>query len=311
MTAPLLTFALPDPGEGLTEAEITRWLVAAGDPVAVNQPVVEIETAKSVVELPSPFDGVVVSLAAAEGAVVPVGQVILSVRPPDAVRPCPPPAPRSRFADVGGEPVLVGYGPGGGPAPRPGGAARAQAKPPVRALARQLGIDLGAVAPTGPQGTVSRQDVQAAAALPNPQPAVQPAAGLGGAPAAAAPSVGTGAAPAAAGLGGAPAAAAPGAATAAGPGAAQGGAGDIRQPIRSVRRATARAMVESAFSAPHATLFHDLDATRGLRFAKASGVGVMALAELALARAARLHPLINASWDEPAQEIVYHRRVNL
>ncbi|MDR1119005.1 MAG: E3 binding domain-containing protein [Bifidobacteriaceae bacterium] len=239
MAPDLLTFALPDPGEGLTEAEITRWLVAPGDPVAVNQPVVEIETAKSTVELPSPFDGLVEALAVAEGAVVPVGEAILTVRVPGAGTPAGP------------GPVLVGYGPGrepaaaigtgpigaagpegrGGAPVRPGSAVaredvaargrepaaaigtgpisvagpegrgcaparpgsavtredvvargrepapaigtipisdrppggRVRAKPPVRALAKQLGVDLRGVAPSGPGGTETREDVAVAA----------------------------------------------------------------------------------------------------------------------------------------------------
>ncbi|MDR2454780.1 MAG: hypothetical protein LBD51_09740, partial [Bifidobacteriaceae bacterium] len=130
MTAGLLTFALPDPGEGLTEAEITRWLVAAGDRVAVNQPVVEIETAKSVVELPSPFDGVVEAIAAAEGVTVPVGQVILAVRPHDAVSPRPAPPPRVGLAPAPPPPVLFGYGPSG-PARPTGPPKRVTAQPPV------------------------------------------------------------------------------------------------------------------------------------------------------------------------------------
>ncbi|MDR2381692.1 MAG: 2-oxo acid dehydrogenase subunit E2 [Bifidobacteriaceae bacterium] len=340
----LLTFKLPDPGEGLTEAEIIRWLVAPGDSVSVNQPVVEIETAKSVVELPSPFDGIVAALAAGEGAVVPVGRVILKIAPrgadtatltappttlpatlPDAVTSVPPARPDPAAAPPPGPvPVRVGYGPGhtpaaawrgadrapgepgdpaelvgsaapddpgpgstqaapgalslGGAPGAPGGPGsgstqaapgalslgRVRAKPPVRALARQLGVDLGSLVPSGDGGVVTRADVEEAASCKGN------AAALGAA-----------------------------------------GGTETREPIRSVRRATAQAMVASAFTAPHATLFHEVDVTRGLNFAKRAGVGFLALAELALVRAARRHRVINARWDEAAGEIVYRSDVAL
>lgn len=153
----VMEFALPDVGEGLTEAEIVRWRIGVGDEVAVNQPILDIETAKAVVELPSPFAGTVTGLLVAEGAVVPVGTPILAVEVRDR------------------EPVLIGYGvahegarrrrlrtasPGEPPAPEAGG--RPRAKPPVRALARSLGIDLASVTPTGPHGDITRADLERA-----------------------------------------------------------------------------------------------------------------------------------------------------
>jgi pyruvate dehydrogenase E2 component (dihydrolipoamide acetyltransferase) len=299
MSGTLLTFHLPDPGEGLTEAEIVRWLVAPGDQVTVNQVVVEIETAKSVVELPSPFEGTVESITASEGMVVPVGDPILVVRPADTLADTPAEAPVGEPCDASAgesagqrpDPVLVGYGPGGGPssaepaAPKPAAPApaasgrdkspaaprpsqgqpsgRPKAKPPVRALARQLGIGLDSVTPSGPGQTVTRADVERAA---ESSPAAPHAAG-----------------------------------------------GDriTRQPIRSVRRATAAAMTESAFTAPHASVFVDVDATRGVKFARRTGLPVLALAALALVRAAKRHPVINARWDQAAGEIVFHDYVHL
>lgn len=153
-------FALPDVGEGLTEAEIVCWRVAPGDVVAINDPIVDIETAKAVVELPSPFAGVVSEILVAEGQIVAVGTPILAVGS-DAVEE----QPRT--------PVLIGYGvmedhahtpapaqvspPEAVKAPASG---RPRAKPPVRALARELGVDLGAVTPTGRHGDVTRDDVR-------------------------------------------------------------------------------------------------------------------------------------------------------
>src|SRR5437763_1332725 len=240
-------FKLPDVGEGLTEADIVTWRVKPGDQVTVNQVIVEIETAKSLVELPSPYDGVVTSLLVAEGQSVDVGTPIIEVSvgadasgvrspeeaeagqgsqaPEDLVPPPPADAagPEAGAHEAGSEPgiegtlkpkperqaVLVGYGvklgsttrrprkgrpgpagdagPPGAPAPAaeqppqmPGGDAgrapaadngragtvttdRPAAKPPVRKLAKDLGVDLAALTGTGPAGTITREDVQAAA----------------------------------------------------------------------------------------------------------------------------------------------------
>ncbi len=154
-------FPLPDVGEGLTEAEIVGWRISVGDEVEVNQPIVDIETAKAVVELPSPFTGTVTALLVAPGAVVPVGTPILAVEVSDR------------------EPVLVGYGVGHeqgrrrrlrGAVQQVGAASadvapsgKPMAKPSVRALARELGVDLTRVAPTGPHGDITRDDVRRAA----------------------------------------------------------------------------------------------------------------------------------------------------
>ena len=156
-------FALPDVGEGLTEAEILRWHVRPGDVVKVNQLIVEIETAKASVELPCPFAGTVAELLVDEGSIVPVGSPIITVETPDA----PPTSERQA--------VLVGYGVREGAAEprrrrRTGEKAAApemangpvRAKPPVRKLARDLGVDLATVTPTGAQGEVTRADVMGA-----------------------------------------------------------------------------------------------------------------------------------------------------
>ena len=148
------TFLLPDVGEGLTEADIVTWHVAVGDTVTVNQVIVDIETAKSIVELPSPYAGEVVDLLAAEGRTVAVGSPLIAIRTA-AASPVADPEPR----------LLVGYGPRdpgdgrrrrGADAPETG---KPRAKPPVRRLAKDLGVDLAAVEPTGPERTVVRADV--------------------------------------------------------------------------------------------------------------------------------------------------------
>src|ERR671934_1942663 len=126
-------FKLPDLGEGLTEGEIARWLVAEGDEVAEDQPLVEIQTDKTTVEIPSPAAGKVARIFVAEGDVVPVGTVLVAI----------------------GE---------NGAAPEPAAPApRIQATPLVRRLARELGVDLETVTPTGPGNRISEADVRAAA----------------------------------------------------------------------------------------------------------------------------------------------------
>lgn len=160
-------FTLPDVGEGLTEAEIVAWKVAPGDTVAINDVVCEIETAKSLVELPSPHAGVVGELLVAEGTTVEVGTPIITfVTEPAAGAPVAA-APAAPAAEEGGGSVLVGYGTGGGatsrrkrPAERPvRSSVGVIAKPPIRKLARDLGVDLTAVAATGADGEVTRDDV--------------------------------------------------------------------------------------------------------------------------------------------------------
>jgi 2-oxoisovalerate dehydrogenase E2 component (dihydrolipoyl transacylase) len=283
-------FRLPDAGEGLTEADIVSWRVAPGDVVAVNDPLVEIETAKSLVELPSPFAGTVVELLAPEGATVRVGEPIVSVSDSAGAAGSPPGGEREERTAV-----LVGYGPrttssatrrrrippSAAPppvsaAPVPSVPQRPLAKPPVRKLARDLGVDLRAVPPSGPDGVVTRADVERAAHAPAPVPVAAPALA-----------------------------------------SAEGG---TRIPVRGVRRATAAAMVASAFTAPHVTEWVQVDVTRSVRLVERlrsdpayEGVKVspLLLAARAVVLAAQRYPGVNASWDEAAGEIVLHGRVNL
>lgn len=277
-------FALPDVGEGLTEAEILRWHVQPGDVVKVNQVIVEIETAKASVELPCPFAGTVTELLVTEGSIVPVGSPIITVETPDA-----PPTSERRA-------VLVGYGvreAGAEPRRRrrPAGAEESapaqvtgtvRAKPPVRKLARDLGVDLATVTPTGAQGEVTRADVIGA--------------GPGGAPAAAVTPSPTSTR------------------TAAVPGE--------RLPVRGVHRAMADAMVQSAFTAPHVTEWVDVDMSRALdaiaRLRELPGAGElritpMILVSAGLIRAAVRYPMINSTWvDAPdGPHVMVHGEVNL
>jgi 2-oxoisovalerate dehydrogenase E2 component (dihydrolipoyl transacylase) len=317
-------FKLPDVGEGLTEAEIVSWKVKPGDTVKVNDVIVEIETAKSLVELPCPFAGVVEGLLVDEGTTVPVGTPIISVRtggsgaaPPPSEE-APGAAEPKAAAKEERQAVLVGYGPRATSAkrrarksaadheqsqdngrPDPDSAhdqhngegartaaqptatdVRVLAKPPVRKLARDLGVDLRSVTPTGADGVITRDDVQSAASAP--APALAPPA-TGGA-----------------GWDGLPR--------------------EERVPIRSVRKVTAENVARSAFTAPHVTEFITVDVTRTMRLVerlRASrefrDIKLSPLAVLARAMciAARRTPDVNARWDEAAGEIVMQRYVNL
>lgn len=301
-------FNLPDVGEGLTEAEIVAWRVKVGDEVNINQVIVEIETAKSVVDLPSPFEGTVTELLVEEGATVNVGAPIISIgSAAELSTPAPSAgAPFSESAEareVTAEPapaVLVGYGPSEsaktrrrrktaeGGAPQDGSVAAVRAKPPVRKLAKDRGVDLAQVRPSGPNGTVSRQDVLAAieAATAPADQVVAPSTVAEQPLSSPADSDGQ----------------------------------VTRVPVKGVRKATAAAMKASAFTAPHVTEFLTVDVTRTLRLVDKlktdpafDGVRVtpLLLVARALLAAVRDFPDINASWDDSAEEIVLHHRVNL
>ncbi|MFD6279529.1 dihydrolipoamide acetyltransferase family protein [Streptomyces sp. NPDC060209] len=318
-------FKMPDVGEGLTEAEILKWFVQPGDTVTDGQVVCEVETAKAAVELPIPFDGVVHELRFPEGTTVDVGEVIIAVdvapgsgdvpaAPEAAQQPVAEPEPEAEpEAPKGRQPVLVGYGVAetstkrrarkGAEIPGPAAAAiqaeinghgakvpesRPLAKPPVRKLAKDLGIDLATVTPTGEGGVITREDVHAAAA---PAPAEAPAR-------------------------------AEEAAVAPAPAAAPAGTAgrETRIPVKGVRKAIAQAMVGSAFTAPHVTEFVTVDVTRTMKLVAElkedkdmAGVRVNPLLIIAKALlvAIRRNPGVNAAWDEANQEIVQKHYVNL
>jgi 2-oxoisovalerate dehydrogenase E2 component (dihydrolipoyl transacylase) len=289
------TFALPDLGEGLTEADVVSWHVAVGDVVALNQVLVEVETEKAVVELPSPFAGTVVELLAEEGATVAVGSPIVAIE--TAAAPGAGDAPAADDgtpAAAGRTPVLVGYGPEaappsrrrrrgrahrGGPAGSPGGAdTRALAAPPVRFMARQQGVDLVEVTGHGPGGIVTREDLATHLAGATPAPSSAPAA-----------------APAAAGR-------------------------ETRTPVQGVRKRMAEAMVCSVATAPQACVFLTVDVTPTTELVERlranrhfAGIRVTPLTVVAKAvlLALRAHPALNASWDDSGPAVVTKHYVNL
>ena len=337
-------FNLPDVGEGLTEAEIVSWKVKPGDTVAINDVLCEIETAKSIVELPSPFAGTVTELLVEEGVTVDVGTAIISVTDQVAGDPTPadvraPQAPAQPLygklpEDVAGEETpdggsdgsapagapLVGSGPKadavkrrpristGSNAASPASAVtlnapqvepvqprtpaavsadaaaavdnrptfggtitglvnRVLAKPPVRKIARDLGIDLADVVATGSRGEVTREDLVSYQAQRDAE--LDKATGFWG---------------------------------------KAGKPQDQRVeriPVKGVRKATAKAMVESAFAAPHVSIFVDVDASRTMEFVKRlkasrdfEGIKVSPLLILAKAViwAAARNPSVNAAW---------------
>ena len=319
-------FRLPDVGEGLTEAEILGWSVKVGDMVKVNQILVEIETAKAAVELPSPFAGKVSALLAEPGQTIDVGKPIIEIEVAGA-EPDPAPAPAAAASAAAPakaeapkrEPVLVGYGVSQAATTR---RARKNAAAPVAAVA--------AVAPVAPAPVTAPAPVPTAVAPVSASvaPTVAPthvlakplvrklAKDLGVdlatitparedgvitreevERAAAAPAVSPVSAPAVTAL-----------------------AEDRRVPIKGVRKATAAAMVASAFTAPHVTEFLTLDATRTVELVERLRtqpeyrdvkVSPLLITAMALIRAVERFPEINASWDEAAQEIVLHGSVNL
>ncbi|MCK9894349.1 dihydrolipoamide acetyltransferase family protein [Frankia sp. AgB32] len=372
-------FRLPDLGEGLTDADVVRWLVEVGDAVTVNQPLVEVETAKAVVEIPSPFAGVLVARHAEESTTLGVGEPLLTIRTaePEPADSAPSAAgaghPDLRPSDSGpggvdarsdeGErtPVLVGYGPRSNrplrrgarrrpvppaqptpaversiPADQDGvtrlsgttSPARARlgaavlAKPPVRKLARDLGVDLAGLVGSGPNGTISRADVEAATrtaarAVPVASPPAWSPAGpaLPGAAPTGAPAPASGTAP---GAGTPLVGAIPADATFA------ADTGSWRIPVVGVRRMMAQAMVASVSAAPHVTEFLSADMTatmdgrkRIMELPDFAGVRVTPLLFVARALlvAVRRHPMINSRWVEDGAggrpEIEVPGRVNL
>ncbi|MCD1267963.1 2-oxo acid dehydrogenase subunit E2 [Microbacterium sp. MEC084] len=303
------TFHLPDVGEGLTEAEIVSWHVAPGDTVAVDDVIAEIETAKSLVELPSPFAGTVGELLVAEGDTVEVGAPIITVVPADetpaAARDAHEPTGPGQQPEAGGGSVLVGYGTGGEaktrrrkkPEKPVASSVGVIAKPPIRKLARDLGVALGEVAGSGPAGEVTREDVlkhaQQASVFRNISTPEWPAVREKEIP------VET---PAAAPV-----------------------ADDARVeaiPVKGVRKATASAMVGSAYSAPHVSVWTDVDATRTMELVKrlkASPdfadvkVSPLLIVARAVLWAARRTPMINSAWvdGEDGAKILVRHYVNL
>lgn len=277
-------YRLPDVGEGLTEATVVTWLVAVGDTVAVNTPVVEIETAKSLVELPSPYAGVVAALLVPPGQTVEVGTALIAIEDGVVEATPGPDEPEQPVSQA----TLVGSGPRElkptrlprktaqntlAVAPPVVADVRALARPSVRKLAKDLGVDLAAITPTGPDGTISQDDVTSAA--------TQHGGGWSGYLAE---------------------------------------RGETRIDVTGIRRATARAMVESAFTAPHVTEWTDVDVTRTMellakmktmRMFRDVRITPTVLVARAVCIALRRNPELNSSWDEAKGQIVRKSYVNL
>lgn len=308
-------YLLPDVGEGLTEAEIVTWKVAPGDAVAINDVICEIETAKSLVELPSPHAGTVGELLADEGATVEVGAPIITFvtdAAPEA------PAPAAPAAEEGGGAVLVGYGTGGGatsrrkrPAERPvRSSVGVIAKPPIRKLARDLGVDLMTVTPTGADGEVTRDDVVAQASQASVFRNIQTPE-WGDVREERVPAQHADAAPERAQR------------DDSGAERAQSDDGRFESiPVKGVRKATSSAMVQSAYSAPHVTVWKEIDASRTMELVKrlkASPdyadirVSPLLIMARAVIWAARRTPMVNAAWVETdnGAEITVRHYVNL
>ena len=307
-------FNLPDVGEGLTEAEIVGWKVKAGDSVEINQVLVEIETAKSLVELPSPFSGTVSELLVEEGTTVEVGTPIIRVSSDGAAAAVAPATDEEALGAVADTAssisvesaeekpgaVLVGYGikghgssrrrkvaegappaaaqapvPAARPASVPAAAASAIiAKPPIRKLAKDLGVDLAIVVATGLAGEITRDDVIRQASQASVFRNIQTPEWS-----------------------------------------------DEREeviPVKGVRKAIASAMTRSAFTAPHVSVFVDIDATRTMEFVKRlknspdfAGIRVspLLIAAKAIIWAVRRNPMVNSTWTD--KEITVHHYVNL
>jgi 2-oxoisovalerate dehydrogenase E2 component (dihydrolipoyl transacylase) len=332
----LHTFRLPDPGEGLVEADIVTWRVAVGDEVKINDILVEVETSKSLVELPTPYAGTVSELLVNEGDTVNVGTPIISID--DGVAEAKP------AENNGGEiqvPNLVGYGPRtstarrrprrgagdgpveahdqvadtfsthapvsrradhreplladqdaptGAPLPGPGESAPTPvpsggailAKPPVRKLAKDLGVDLGTLVGSGPGGVITRDDVTAASMHMRAEPVeAMPQAPVE---------------------------------------ARRAPREDVRIPIKGVRKSTAEAMVRSAFSAPHVSVWLDCDVSATMQLVERLKarrefadlrVSPLLIVAKAVCLALSHSPELNSYWDEPAQQIVLKSSINL
>ena len=335
----LQTFRLPDPGEGLVEADIVTWRVAVGDQIKINDILVEVETSKSLVELPSPYAGTVTELLVNEGDTVDVGSPIISID--DGVGGAQPP-PSSGNGEEAQIPNLVGYGPRtgtakrrprraagegpveaheqvadtfsvqtpvsrrvddreplqaerdtptGAPLPGPGEAASAPtpsggavlAKPPVRKLAKDLGVDLATLTGSGPGGVITREDVTGASMRPEPVEVrtIMPAESAE---------------------------------------ARQAPREDLLIPIKGVRKSTADAMVRSAFTAPHVTVWLDCDVTATMQLVERLKtrrefadlrISPLLVVAKAICLALGRTPELNSFWDEPAQQIVLKKSINL
>ncbi|TCM51448.1 dihydrolipoamide acetyltransferase family protein [Kribbella sp. VKM Ac-2568] len=315
------TFLLPDLGEGLTEAEIVRWLVAVGDVVVVDAPVAEVETAKSIVEVPSPYAGVVAELHGAEGSMVDVGKPLITIGVPavgedtaaEGVREEDEAAEAYRKEEQAGSGnVLIGYGTSDGARngrrrkPRTAVVAEAVASsvplvisPLVRRMARDAKVDLREVSGSGAGGLIIRRDVEAAIAGARPEAALARGAGS--------PStVQT------------PALQALAAQTPAASADSRTGLPELRRiPMSGFRKAVAATLSRSRAEIPEATTWVDVDATalvelrESLRTSSDPGPGLLALMARFVVAGLQKYPELNGFVDTEREELVQYDGINL
>jgi len=280
-------FKFPDIGEGLTEGEIVRWLVKEGDEVKEGQPLVEVETDKALAEIPSPRTGVILKILAKEKEIVKVGQVIVVIGEKGEALAAPPPKPKS--VGVVGELEEA-------PEEAPAVATRAEAvgptfvsphalaTPAVRALAKELGVDINKVKGTGPEGRVLEKDLRQAAEVKEKPVEVKPVEA---------------------------------------PKKVKKydlyGYVD-RIPLRGVRRSIAKAMVKSKYTAPHVTTMDEADVTelwkireKEKKAAEKKGIKLTILPFIVKAVIAGLkeHPYLNATLDDENEEIILKKYYNI
>lgn len=278
-------FKFPDIGEGLTEGEIVRWLVKEGDEIKEGQPLVEVETDKALAEIPSPKTGVILKIMAKEKEIVKVGQVIVIIGERGEALAAPPPRPRSvgvvgeleeapeeapsvTFAAEPVKTVLVSE--------------HALATPAVRALAKELGVDINKVKGSGPEGRVLEKDVRqfadAKGKPPEPEKKVTKVKKYD-----------------------------------------LYGYVD-RIPLRGVRRSIAKAMVKSKYTAPHVTAMDEADVTelwkireKEKKAAEKKGIKLTILPFIIKAVIAGLseHPYLNATLDDENEEIILKKYFNI
>ena len=282
-------FKFPDIGEGLTEGEIVRWLVKEGDEVKEGQPLVEVETDKALAEIPSPRTGTILKILAKEKEVVKVGQVIVVIGEKGEAVAAPPVKPKS--VGVVGE---LEEAPEEAPAAVPAARIKAEptkpalvsehalAAPSVRALARELGVDINKVQGTGPEGRVLEKDVrQFAEGKAKPAEEVKEIKKA----------------------------------------RKYDLYGSVeRIPLRGVRRSIAKAMVKSKYTAPHVTAMDEADVTelwkireKEKKVAEDKGIKLTILPFVIKAIIAGLieHPYLNATLDEESEEIILKKYFNI
>jgi pyruvate dehydrogenase E2 component (dihydrolipoamide acetyltransferase) len=312
----MLEFKLPDVAEGIHEAEILRWMVAPGEQVKLDQPMVEIQTDKSVAEIGAPVNGKVLEIKAQPGTIAHVGEVLVTLEPqgtaapkdaPEGAKGSAKPAyaglgTSERAAQRGGEPAQAGLAEARPPQGASSGAAslggaeapkrRALAAPAARKMAFELGIDIDQVSGTGPGGRVTMEDVRnfaARAAAPEPAPAVVATNGASKWVAIAAPAL---------------------------PAALAEPGGEQREPLVGLRRRIAERMELAWRTIPHATAFGEADgaalmALREELKPQAEKLGIhltyVPLLVKIVVQALKEYPIFNASLDEERREIIYKR----